>query len=87
MLASNVALVGGDHRIDGITTTINRSGRDEMKTTFIGSDVWIGHGAIILHGVVIGSGAVIAAGSIVTKDVEPRAIVGGNPARLIRYRR
>lgn len=52
----------------------------------IGHDVWIGHGAIILPGRNIGTGAVVAAGAIVTKDVAPYAIVGGNPARMIRQR-
>ena len=52
----------------------------------IGNDVWIGAGAQILSGVTIGDGAVIGAGSIVTKDIPPYAIVGGNPARVIRFR-
>jgi acetyltransferase-like isoleucine patch superfamily enzyme len=52
----------------------------------IGNDVWIGYRAIILSGVTIGDGAVIGAGAVVTKDVEPYAIVAGNPARLIRKR-
>lgn len=52
----------------------------------IGHDVWIGTAALILDGVSIGSGAVIAAGAVVTKDVEPYAIVGGNPARVVRHR-
>lgn len=52
----------------------------------IGNDVWIGHGAIVLPGRSIGDGAVIAAGAIVTKDVAAYAIVGGNPARVIRQR-
>jgi hypothetical protein len=52
----------------------------------IGHDVWIGHGAIILPGRKVGDGAVIAAGAVVTKDVRPYAIVGGNPARMIRQR-
>lgn len=52
----------------------------------IGNDVWIGHGAVLLAGVKIGDGAVIAAGAVVTKDVEPYAIVGGVPAKPIRYR-
>lgn len=52
----------------------------------IGSDVWIGSNVSIMEGVTIGDGAVIAAGAVVTKDVEPYAIVGGVPARLIRMR-
>ena len=52
----------------------------------IGNDVWIGAQTLILDGVTIGDGAVIAAGSIVTKDIEPYAIYGGVPAKLIRYR-
>jgi acetyltransferase-like isoleucine patch superfamily enzyme len=49
----------------------------------IGNRVWIGYGAIILPGLTIGEGAVVGAGAVVTKDVEPFAIVGGNPARKI----
>jgi virginiamycin A acetyltransferase len=52
----------------------------------IGSDVWIGTKSIILSGVSIGHGVIVAAGSVVTKDVPPYAIVGGNPAKIIRYR-
>lgn len=87
MFASRVSIVGGDHKIDGIDVPMNRSGRDEMHTVVIDNDVWIGHGAIILHGVHIASGAVVAAGAVVTKDVAANTIVGGNPAKLIRYRR
>lgn len=52
----------------------------------IDDDVWIGFGATILSGVHIGQGAVVAAGSVVTKDVPPYAIVGGVPAKVIKYR-
>lgn len=58
----------------------------DNKPIVIGNDVWIGANAVILPGVNIGDGAVIAAGAVVTKDVEPYAIVGGVPAKLIRYR-
>jgi virginiamycin A acetyltransferase len=54
--------------------------------TVVGHDVWIGYGATIMPGVTIGNGAIIATKSVVTKNVEPFAIVGGNPAELIRYR-
>ena len=52
----------------------------------ISDDVWIGTNALILSGVHIGKGAVVAAGSVVTKDVPPFAIVGGVPAKVIKYR-
>lgn len=52
----------------------------------IGADVWIGANAIILAGVEIGSGAVVAAGAVVTRQVEANAIVGGVPAKLLRFR-
>lgn len=56
-----------------------------QKTT-IGNDVWIGKNAIIIAGVKIGNGAIIGAGAVVTKDVPDYAIVGGVPAKIIRYR-
>jgi virginiamycin A acetyltransferase len=54
--------------------------------TVVGNDVWIGYGAIIMPGVCIGDGAIIATASVVTKDVPPYAIVGGNPAAVLRHR-
>jgi acetyltransferase-like isoleucine patch superfamily enzyme len=59
---------------------------DEMPTTHIGNDVWIGARAVLRTGVRIGDGAIIAAGAVVVKDVEPFSIVGGVPAKHIRYR-
>lgn len=52
----------------------------------IGNDVWIGSNVLLIAGIKIGDGAIIAAGSVVTKDVTPYSIVGGVPAKLIRYR-
>ncbi|MGQ3676161.1 type B chloramphenicol O-acetyltransferase [Xanthobacter sp. TB0139] len=63
-----------------------QNGFQPAGDTVIGNDVWIGSEAIIMPGVRIGDGAVIGTRALVTRDVEPYAIVGGNPARLIRRR-
>lgn len=55
-------------------------------SVIIGNDVWIGSNALVMGGITIGDGAIIAAGAVVTKDVPPYAIVGGIPAKVIRYR-
>lgn len=59
---------------------------DSAFSVIIGNDVWIGQKAIIKGGITIGDGAVIGIGSVVTKDIPPYAIVGGNPAKIIRFR-
>ncbi len=56
------------------------------RNLIIGNDVWIGENVIIRGGIKIGDGAIIAMGAIVTKDVPPYAIVGGVPAKIIKYR-
>jgi virginiamycin A acetyltransferase len=84
-----------NHAMSGVTTYPFRvfspdtiSGYQDLPfhDTVIGHDVWIGHGATIMPGVAIGSGAIIAARAVVTRDVPPYAIVGGNPATVIRMR-
>jgi acetyltransferase-like isoleucine patch superfamily enzyme len=59
---------------------------DRKKSPVIRHDVWIGTGVKVMRGVTIGTGSVVAANSIVTKDVPPYAIVGGTPAKIIKYR-
>ena len=54
--------------------------------TIVGNDVWFGRECMILPGIKIGDGAVIAAGAVVVQDVPPYAVVGGNPAKIIKYR-
>ena len=58
----------------------------EGRSCIIGNDVWIGNDVRIIGGTRIGDGAIIGLGAVVTKDVEPYAIVGGVPARVLRYR-
>lgn len=89
-----IFLLGMNHQINTATTfpfhskLIERSPVDALSNgpIVVEDEVWIGMGARILSGIKIGKGAIIAAGSVVTKDVEPYAIVGGNPAKLIRFR-
>lgn len=69
-------------RPEGVDPGYNRF--EDLCT--IGNDVWIAANAIILRGVTVGDGAVIAANSVVTKDIPPYAIVGGTPAKVLKYR-
>ena len=67
-------------------TFVSKTTFEESAKVFIGSDVWIGANVIIRDGVKIGDGAVIGAGAVVTSDIEPYSIVGGIPAKFIKYR-
>ena len=58
----------------------------EDALSYIGNDVWIGTRSIVMDGVNVGDGAIVAAGAVVTKDVPPFAVVGGIPAKVIKYR-
>ncbi len=89
-------LLGGEHRTDWLTTyplsilfdqADRYPGHPHSKgDVIIGNDVWIAMDAMILSGAEIGDGAVISARSLVTQDVPAYAVVGGNPAKVIRFR-
>ena len=87
-------ILDADHYINNISTFPYKVALLKTEKTeaigkgdiVIDDDVWIGYGAKIMSGVHIGQGAVVAAGAVVTKDVPPYAIVGGVPAKVIKYR-
>ncbi len=79
MIAWDCVIMDRDyHAVEGVV--------EQTKPVIIEDNVWIGCRAIILKGVHIGKNAVVGAGAIVTKDVPEYAIVGGNPAKVIRMR-
>ncbi|KRD38947.1 chloramphenicol acetyltransferase [Lysobacter sp. Root916] len=90
---------GANHRMSGFSTyPFNIFGNGWERSTplpeelpykgdtVVGNDVWIGYQAMLMPGVRVGDGAIIAARSVVSADVPPYAIVGGNPARVLRMR-
>lgn len=87
VLGSNITVLTTNHNYNSVgvkTLPYDQSNID--KPVLIKEYCWIGLNSLILPGVVLGKGAVVAAGSVVTKSVPDRAIVGGNPAKIIRYR-
>lgn len=99
-IANFLSIGAGEHPIDFLSTSpvfYDSSAfeyslckevhfKDQGEKTKIGNDVWVGERVFIKQGVIIGHGAIIGAGSVVTKDVPDYAIVGGVPAKTIRYR-
>ncbi|MBN2445608.1 MAG: acetyltransferase [Phycisphaerae bacterium] len=86
MMGPDTLILTMNHRFDRLDVPMRLQGHAAPEPVTIRDDVWIGTRVIILPGVTIGRGAVIGAGAIVTKDVPEYAIVGGNPARVIRQR-
>jgi acetyltransferase-like isoleucine patch superfamily enzyme len=84
-IASNVILSSDPgHPLDAVRRRSEAAPLADLRQITIGDDVWIAEGATILGGVTIGDGAVIGAHAVVTKDVAPRTVVAGNPAKLVK---
>ena len=86
MMGKDVVIMTTNHKYDRIDIPMNQQGFQVEDPVEIGNDVWIGDRVVILPGVKVGSHSIIAAASVVTKNVEEYAIVGGNPAKIIRSR-
>jgi len=85
MIANAVSIRDTDHNFTDTSVDMINQG---IKTDpiFIKDNVWLGHGVVITKGVTINSGAIIAANAVVTKNIPSNAIVGGVPAKIIKYR-
>ncbi|WP_327328871.1 acyltransferase [Streptomyces sp. NBC_01208] len=84
-IGAHTSLLGFNHTMSDPDTEVFRQPLTS-KGIQVGNDVWIGSHVVVLDGVVIGDRAVVGAGSVVTKDVPSGSVVGGNPARVLRWR-
>lgn len=83
LIGPNCSFFSGTHPLDPAVRNGTR-GPELGKPIVVGEDCWIGGNVIVLAGVTIGNGSTVGAGSVVTKDVPPRVVVVGNPARVLR---
>ena len=86
MMGPHCTFYSRNHSFDRIDIPMCEQGYQEEKSITIGDDVWIGGHVIVLPGIHVGKGAILGAGAVVTKDVPEYAIVGGNPAKVIKSR-
>ena len=86
LMGPDVVMMSAGHEYSDPTLPINQQGQTPRRPIHIGNDVWIGTRVVVLPGVHIGDGAVVGANAVVTRDVPPRAVVAGVPARLIHMR-
>ncbi|MET9105402.1 acyltransferase [Streptomyces zhihengii] len=84
-IGAHTSLLGFNHTMSDPDTEVFRQPLSSKGIT-VGDDVWIGSHVVVLDGITIGDRAVVGAGSVVTKDVAAGSIVGGNPARILRWR-
>lgn len=86
MMGPDCFIVPLNHAFSDLSRPMMEQGCTASEPVCIGDDVWIGAKSIIMPGVKIGDGAIIGAGAVVTKNVPEYAIMGGNPAHIIRFR-
>lgn len=86
MMGPDVTILTQTHNIERTDIPMGQQGM-RVAEVVIGNDVWIGMRVVIMPGVKVGNGAVIGAGAVVTKDVPDFAVVGGVPAKIIKYRK
>lgn len=86
MMGPECVIFSRNHRFDRVDIPMRLQGYTSPEPCVIGNDVWIGRRVMIMPGCKIGNGVIIAAGAVVTKDVPDYAVVGGVPARVLKYR-
>lgn len=87
LIAPNVSILNKSHQHSRVDIPILEQGDSEAENPVIGDGAWLGRNVIILKGVKIGAHSIVAAGAVVVKDVPDYAIVGGVPAKIIKYRK
>lgn len=87
MMGPDCYIYTRNHEFSRTDIPMNQQGMRDFEPVIIGNDVWIGARVTILPGVKIGNGCIIGAGSVVTKDIPDYAIGGGNPARILKFRK
>jgi len=84
-IAANVVLSSDPgHPLDPVARRTEAAPIEDLRQMVVGDDVWIAEGATLLGGITVGDGAVVGAHAVVTKDVPPRTVVAGNPARVVK---
>ena len=87
MMGPDCIIQTRNHAYGRTDVSMNQQGFAEPKKVTIGDDVWLCQQVIILPGVKIGDHSIVGAGAVVTKDVPKWSVVGGNPARVLKYRK
>lgn len=86
LMGPEVVIYSSSHAYSSLEIPIMMQGGKEIKPVHIGNDVWIGLRSVIMPGVTIGNHVIIGSGAVVTKDIPDYAVVGGVPAKIIKFR-